>query len=207
VYAPIEPERLGMEGILRSLGTVLDAHLARGVEIRQHADGLVIRAEAVADIAARLDGIWSRFELILTHMDIVQAQIATAARRRSGHVAGPHERSLGVMGHLIDERGMRGLTLSQHPSDGAWLLWHEADDRQGLVLTLMTDDELEAGAAAASVARQPLATPVTGPRPERGRRMRRTDGWAPRAGTRSRESIPVQAGRSMLTRAGAVAEI
>ena len=122
-------------------------------------------------------------------------------------MAGPHERSLGVLGHLIDERGLRGLTLSQHPSDGAWLVWHETEDRQGLTLTLLTDDELQAADAAASLARQPIAVHGPESRQGHGRRQRRSDGRTPRPVTGARESIPVRSGLAMLTRAGAVAEM
>lgn len=207
MYASIDPDRLGMEDILRSLGTVLDSHLARRVEIRQRMDGLLVRAEAVASISARLEGTWSRLELLMTHVDLVQAEIAVAARRRAGHMAGPHERSLGMLGHLIDERGLRGLMLSQHPSTGAWLLWHEASEGQGLILTVLTEDALEAAAAATSVARQRLAARGPEARHERGLRTRRLHGRMSALGVGTRESIRVQPGRGMLAHAGAAAEM
>ena len=75
VYAPIDPEQDGMEDILRSLGAVLDTQMARAIEIRQRPDGLAIRALAVADITARLDGAWSRLEHVVTHVDLARTRV------------------------------------------------------------------------------------------------------------------------------------
>ncbi len=55
MYAPIDPEHTHMEDVLRSLGAVLDAHLARAVVIRQRGDRLTVRAQVTASISARLE--------------------------------------------------------------------------------------------------------------------------------------------------------
>jgi len=144
VYAPIDPHRGSMEDILRSLGAVLDSQLASAIRIMQKADTLVVRARAVSGITQRLDGRWSCLDHVMTHVDLVQLGIAQAARDRGGHVAGAHETSLRVMGRMIDDRELRGLTLMQHPSDGGWLLWHQVPSLDTLALVSLTDAEIVA---------------------------------------------------------------
>ncbi len=209
MYAPIDPERRQMEDILRSLGAVLDAHLARGVVIKQQDDGLIVRAHAVASIAERLEGAWAPMERVLTHVDIVQAQVAAVARRRTGHGAGLLERTLRVVGRLVDERGLRGLTLIQHASSGVWLLWHEGAGHQRATLITLTVDELLAADAAAAMARDRRARSTTGPvAVGRGQWGRRPDPEAPRSrgGYLPREMLPGRPGRGMLVPARVFAE-
>lgn len=207
MYASIDPERGGMEDILRSLGTVLDTQMARAVEIRQRGDSLVVRALAVAGIAQRLDGAWTQLEQVITHVDVTQAQIASAARDRAGHVTGPHERSLRVLGRVIDRRGLREVTLIQHPSDTAWLLWHRASGDADVTLMTLTQDELVAADAAAALVREQLATgaPESSQVRLRAQWARRSDGRAPRSRPMCgpREALRVGPGRAVLARAGA----
>ncbi|MCY7420060.1 MAG: hypothetical protein LH650_16550 [Chloroflexi bacterium] len=143
-----------MEDILCSLGALLDSRMAGAIQITQRPDTLVVRAMAVSGVTQRLDGCWSRLEHVLTHVDLVQLGVAQAARNRSGHVAGTHETSLRVIGRLIDDRGLRSLTLMQHPSDGGWLLWHEGPSLDTLALISLTSAEIMA-------ADQALVTPRT----------------------------------------------
>ena len=207
MYAPID-ERGGMEDILRSLGAVLDSHMARAVEIRQRRDGLAIRALAVAGIAERIEGAWSRLEHLVTHVDLVQAQVAATARDRLGNVAGPHERCLRALGRVIDRRGLRDVTLIQHPSDAAWLLWHRTSDGAGLTLVALTNDELLAADTAASPSREPVvpAMPTVGQEHLRGQRDRRTDGRTPRPAFGPREAIRIRPARGMLAQVAAIAD-
>lgn len=211
MYAPIDPERGGMEDILRSLGSVLDTQMARAVEIRLRGHGLAIQALAVAGIAQRLDGAWSQLEQVITHVDPVQSQIASAARDRARHVPGPHERSLRVLGRVIDLRGLREVTLIQHPSDAAWLLWHRASDDIGLTLMTLTDDEFVAADAAATLVRDQLANgaPESSQDRLRGQWARRSDGRAPRSRPMCgpREALRVGPGRALLAHAGAAGDL
>jgi hypothetical protein len=209
VYAPIDPERAGMEDILRSLGAVLDSTMARAVEIRQRADGLAIRALAVAGITERLTGGWARVEHVVTHLDLTQAHVAAAARARAGHVAGPHERSLRALGRVIDRRGLRDVTLIQHPSDTAWLLWHRTSDRPGTMLVTLTNDELLAADTVTAPARGPVGATVSELDRERLRgqqRSRHADGRALRPTPGPREAIRIRPGLGMLAHAGAIAD-
>jgi hypothetical protein len=208
VYAPIDPERGGMEDILRSLGAVLDTQMARRVEIRQRADGLAIRALAVAGIAERIEGIWSRLEQLVTHVDLAQTQVAAAARDRAGHVAGPHERALRVLGRVIDRRRLRDVTLIQHPSDAAWLLWHRTNAQAGPTLITLTQDELLAADMTAARSSEPFSAPVPRVSQERLRdqRYRRPDGRPVRPTSRPREAIRIRPGQGVLSCAGLSAE-
>jgi hypothetical protein len=212
VYAPIDLEvgdlRGGMEGILQSLGAVLDTHLARDVRIRQRPGGLAIRALAVAGIAQRLDGAWSRVEQVVSHVDLAQTQVAAAARQRAGHVAGPHEHSLRVLGRVIDRRHLRDVALIQHPSDAAWLLWHRASEQASLTLITLTNDELAAADTAAGPSREQLAAAVPEVSLERlrGQWNRRTDGRMLRPGSGPREAFRIRPGMGMLAHAGAMAD-
>ena len=60
--------------------------------------------------------------------DFVDLRLQAEARRGSGHIAGPIEQGLRVVGHVIDVRGLVGITLVQHDASGGWLLWHRAAD-------------------------------------------------------------------------------
>ena len=208
MYAPIGPEQPDMEDILRSLGAVLDTQMARAVRISQRVDGLAVRAMAVADIAQRLDGAWSQLEQLITHVDLTRTHMAAAARDRAGHVAGTHERSLRVLGRVIDRRDLRDVTLIQHPSEVAWLLWHRPSQRAGLTLITLTHDELMAADAAAHPTRAQLVQAVPGTNQERlrGQWNRLTDPRIPRQVTGPREAIRIRPGLGMLAHAGAIAD-
>jgi hypothetical protein len=211
VYAPIDPQRGSMEDILRSLGAVLDTRMAGAIQITQRADALVVRAMAVSGVTQRLDGCWSRLEHVLTHVDLVQLGIARAARTRAGHPAGPHEASLRVMGRLIDDRGLRGLTLMQHLSDGGWLLWHEVPGAETLALISLTYEEIQAADAALAVlpAQAPISVTGSSPLSVAARTARSTEDRSPRAwaGMAPREVLRIRRGRQLLTYAGAAGEI
>lgn len=208
MYAPIDPEHGGMEDILRSLGAVLDTQLARAVEIRQRTDGLAIRALAVASIAQRLDGAWSHLEQVVTHVDLTQTQVAAAARERARHPAGPYERSLRLLGRLIDRRRFRDVTIIQHPSDTAWLLWHRPSAQASLSLMIRTNDELAAADTAAGPSRDQhiAAVPAVSKDRLRGQRSRRTDGRTLRPGSGPREAFRIRPGMGMLAHAGAIGD-
>ena len=217
MYAPIDPEHRHMEDVLRSLGAVLDAHLARAVAIRQRGDRLTVHAQVTASISARLEGSWSPLEQTLTHVDIAQAQMAAAARRGAGHIAGPLERSLGAIGRIVDAHGLQDLTLIQHTSNDAWLVWHAGTGSGQATLMTLTVDELLAADAAAAVADERRIRsglePRQGPGPAHDRTWtqwgRRSDGRAPRPqlGQVARETIAVRPGRSRLAHAGAVPDM
>lgn len=202
MYAPLDPQRGSMEDILRSLGAVLDTRMATAIQIAQREDTLVVRALAVSGVTQRLDGCWSRVEHVLTHVDLVQLGMAQAARCRNGHVPGPHEGSLRVMGRLIDDRGLRGMTLMQHPSNGGWLLWHVMPALDTMALISMSDDEITAA--------------TTLPVPLRGNAVQGSDaGVAPKGVGLSvrpwgaidpRDTFRFRLGRPMLTFAGAAAD-
>jgi len=197
-----------MEDILWSLGAVLDGQLARAVEIRQRTHGLVIRALTVASIAQRLDGAWSHLEQVVTRADLTQTQVAAAARERAGHLAGPHERSLRLLGRVIDRHGLRDVTLIQHPSDTAWLLWHRTSGEASLTLMTLTNDELVAADAAAgpSPDQHVAAVPAVSQARLRSQWGRRTDERTLRPGSGPREAFRIRPGMGMLAHAGAMAD-
>ena len=118
----------GLEGVLRSLGALLDATSARGVLVREIADGLFVRSSVASDIDARLGRAAATVDRIYAPADFVELRLQAEARRGTGHIAGPIEQGLRIVGHVIDVRGLVGITLVRHdPSDG-WLLWHRAAD-------------------------------------------------------------------------------
>ncbi len=214
MYAPIDLQRRQMQDTLRSLGAVLDAHLARGVVIAQQPDGLLVRAQVVASIGDRLDGTWSRMERRLTHLDMAQAQMAAAARRTSGLRAGPIERTLEVLGRMADERDLRGLTLIQHASGNGWLAWHAGVDGRPSLLTFTLDELL------ATPATMPANDPPTRPRPvrqasgslrDRGRtfpgRALEGRGLRPQLGLAMREVLPVRPAAPVFARARGLPEM
>ena len=133
----------GYEDVLRSLGAVLDAHRARSVYIRDMGDGLLVRARVIESIDARLVGRWSSLDRTYTREAIAESRRAAVARRGSGHIAGPIERSLRLVGQQADMRSLRGLTLIQHHTDDGWMLWHEGDSDGDAELISMTACELD----------------------------------------------------------------
>jgi hypothetical protein len=199
VYIPIDPRRRQMQDILRPLGAVLDAHLARGVVITQQPDGLLVRAQVVASIGDRLDGTWSHVERRLTHLDLGQAQMAAAARRHSRQPAGPIERTLGALGRLADQRDLRGLTLVQHASGDGWLAWHTGDGGRLSVLTF-TLDELTTPFTTMIPSEPPTPSRPARPAPEPMRDRARIfagrapdgRGLRPQLASAMREALPVR---------------
>ena len=133
----------GYEDVLRSLGAVLDAHRARSVYIRDVGDGLLVRATVCESIDARIGGRWSWLDRTYTREAIAESRLDAIARRGTGHVAGPIERSLRLVGRQADMRSLRRLTLIQHHKDDGWLLWHEGDSHGNPELFSMTASELE----------------------------------------------------------------
>jgi hypothetical protein len=141
-----------LEDILRSLGALLDERQARGVVIIHVEGGLMVRARVTPTLEQRLLGDSISMERAFGRQDILEAQIAGVARRGTGHVAGPIERALRVIGRAADAQGLVGLTLIQHHTDDGWLVWHRtADGRQQL--KTFDSAELERGDAELRAAR------------------------------------------------------
>ncbi len=115
----------GYEDALRSLAGILDAHHAPAVSIREVPAGLIVRARMVATIDDRLTGRWQSLERTFS-ADAIEAERGAARERRgTGHVAGPIERSLRLLGRQADDRRLCGLTIIQHHVDDGWLVWHD----------------------------------------------------------------------------------
>jgi hypothetical protein len=154
---PVDPARpRDMEDVLRSLGAVLDTIRARAVLIREAHWGLILRAQ-VTPVQGRPDARWSPIEREMTVQDLERYQREAVARRGSGHVAGPHERSLRMIGRYIDEEHTVGITLIQHPAEGSWLLWHGTSAIDGPTLLVLEEGELsvrDARARSMRVARE-----------------------------------------------------
>ena len=112
------------EDVFRSVGAVLDAHMAREVLIRELADGLYIRARVLPSVEHRLSGHWLPLERVFTSAELLEARVAAVGRRGTDHRAGPLERALRIVGRAADERDLAGLVLIQHPTDGGWMIWH-----------------------------------------------------------------------------------
>ena len=148
--------RRDMEDVLRSLGALLDARLARDVRITETGGGLRIRARMVGGVMDRLEGRWTTAERELSRLDIQRLRVEARGRRGQDHLPGRHERSLGVVGRVIDDRGMRDVTLMEHAGRG-WLVWHSDDARARGVLTYLGEDELLAHDADVDALRQTLA--------------------------------------------------
>lgn len=139
---PIDTQRpRDMEDVLRSLGAVLDTIHARAVLIREAPWGLLLRAQ-MTPLRGRPDGRWSPIEREMTADDILRYQQEAVARRGTGHVAGPHERSLRMIGRHIDAHGIVEMTLIQHHAEGSWLLWHGTSAIDGPTLLVLEEDEL-----------------------------------------------------------------
>ena len=118
----------GLEGVLRSLGAVLDASSAQRVLIREIADGLFVRSSVASDIDGRLGRAAAPVDRIYAPADFRELRQQAEARRGTGHIAGPIEQGLRVVGHVVDVRGLVGISLVQHDPSGGWLLWHRAAD-------------------------------------------------------------------------------
>ncbi|MFN8519363.1 MAG: hypothetical protein U0667_08230 [Chloroflexota bacterium] len=131
-----------MEDALRSLGAVLDSVRASAVLIREAPWGLVLRARVAVALHDRPEGRWSPIEREMTAADVARYRQEAVARRGSGHVAGPHERSLRMVGRRIDDEHLAAVTLIQHPAEGSWLLWHGANPIDGPTLLVLEDDQL-----------------------------------------------------------------
>ncbi len=138
-----------LEDALRSLGAVLDAHLARAILIKEVDRGFVVRAQVMPALDQRIGGAWVPLERVFTDPGLAEQRRAAVARRGSGHVAGPIERALRAVGRMADEGELTGLTLIQHASDGGWLLWHQALPDGRPQLRTLTNDALEQLTAAA----------------------------------------------------------
>jgi hypothetical protein len=142
--------RRDMRDVLRSLGALLDARLARDVRISETPGGLRVRARMVGGVMDRIEGRWIAAERELSRLDIQRLRAEARIRRGRDHVPGRHERFLRVVGRVIDDRGLRDVTLMEHPGRG-WLVWHTEGASARAVLTyvgegdlLSRDDDLDA---------------------------------------------------------------
>ncbi|MBX3032049.1 MAG: hypothetical protein KF809_18035 [Chloroflexi bacterium] len=142
------------EDSLRSLGAVLDAVRARGVIIRELRSGLLVRAQVAATLQDRLDGVWRPIDRLVSRGEMARYRREALARRGTGHVAGPHERSLRMIGRHIEERGLVGMTIIQHGTEGSWLLWSAGPDEASATLAVLDDHELHFRDAAEAVRRE-----------------------------------------------------
>lgn len=133
--------RNDMQDVLRSLGALLDARLAHDVRITEVVDGLHVRAQLVAGVADRIAGRWTSSERRFTRLEVRRLQDDARRRRGQDHLPGRHERCLRMVGRVIDERGLRDVTLMQHP-EGGWLVWHTESRSARYVLTFLGEDEL-----------------------------------------------------------------
>jgi hypothetical protein len=133
--------RNDMQDVLRSLGALLDARLAEDVRITEVADGLHVRAHLVAGVADRIAGRWTISERRFSKLDLRRLQADARQQRGHEHVPGRHERCLRMVGRAIDDRGLRDITLIQHPG-GGWLLWHTDARSARFVLTFLAEEEL-----------------------------------------------------------------
>lgn len=138
-----DPRNRDLEDVLRSVGALLDGHLARAILIKEVEHGLLLRARVAATLDQRLDGTLMPLERVFGDHDLLEQQLAAVARRGTGHLAGPIERALRTIGRMIDERELAGFLLIQHETDGAWLLWHQAITDGRAELLAFTNGELE----------------------------------------------------------------
>lgn len=145
------------EDPLRSLGAVLDAVHARGIIISELRDGLLVRAQVAATLRDRLDGAWRPVERFIPQDEMARYRREALARRGTGHVAGPHERSLRMIGRHIEERGLVGMTIIQHGTEGSWLLWSAGPDEASATLAVLDDHELYFRDALEAVRREAVA--------------------------------------------------
>jgi hypothetical protein len=106
----------------------------------------------------RLDDRWTDIERVMSPDDMQRYRAEAIARRGTGHIAGPHERSLRMIGRHIDEHRLEAVTLIQDRSEGSWLMWHGTDAAEGPRLAILDGDVLlleDARAAAERQAREP----------------------------------------------------
>lgn len=142
MHLPLGRDRRNdMQDVLRALGALLDARLAHAVRITEVADGLHVRAQMVAGVADRIAGRWTSSERRFSRLEVRRLQDDARRRRGQDHVPGRHERCLRMVGRVIDERGLRDVTLIQHP-DGGWLVWHTESRSARYVLAFLAEDEL-----------------------------------------------------------------
>jgi hypothetical protein len=142
MHFPISRDRRnGMQDAFRALGALLDARLAHDIRITEVADGLHVSAQLVTGMADRIVGRWTRSERRFTRLDVRRLQADARRRRGDHHPAGRLERCLRVVGRVIDERGLRDVTLIQHPDVG-WMVWHTDGRSARCVLMFLADDEL-----------------------------------------------------------------
>lgn len=155
--------RNDMQDVLRSLGALLDARLARDVRITEVADGLHVRAHLVTGVADRIAGRWTSSERRFSRLEVRRLQADARGRRGQDHLPGSHERCLRMVGRVIDERGLRDVTLIQHPG-GGWLVWHTLARSARFVLTFLAEEELLAwsGDVASTRAATPFVDRRTG---------------------------------------------
>lgn len=166
---PSDPSRpVTGEDSLRSLGAVLDAVRARGVLIREMPDGLLLRAQVAVTLRDRLDGVWTPLERHVSQDEVIRYRQEALARRGTGHVAGPHERSLRMIGRYVDDQGLVGTTLIQHATEGSWLLWSDGDDEASARLAILEDDQLRIEDAAEAATREAAADPRVAARSRTG---------------------------------------
>lgn len=133
--------RNDMQDALRALGALLDERLAQDVRITEVADGLHVRAYLVAGVVDRIAGRWTNSERRFSRLEVRRLRADARRRRGRDHLQGRHERCLRMVGRVIDERGLRDVTLIQHPG-GGWLVWHTDTRSTRFVLTYLAEDEL-----------------------------------------------------------------
>ncbi len=132
----------GMQETLRSLGAVLDAHRARKVCILEVPDGLLVRAAVAESLDDRIVGTWQPLERLYEAAALVEQHLAAVARRGSGYVAGPIERSLRIIGCQADQQHLSRLTLIQHHTDDGWMVWHDGPQGPQSHLLALSNTEL-----------------------------------------------------------------
>lgn len=142
MHLPMARDRRNdMQDALRSLGALLDARLAHDVRITEVVDGLHVKANLVAGVADRIAGRWTSSERRFSRLEVRRLQADARRRRGQEHLPGRHERCLRMVGRVIDDRGLRDITLIQHPG-GGWLVWHTEARSARFVLTFLPEDEL-----------------------------------------------------------------
>lgn len=137
----VRDRRHEMQDSLRALGALLDARIAHDIRITEVADGLHVRAQLVSGVADRIAGRWTNSERRFSRLEVRRLQADARRRRGQDHLPGRHERCLRMVGRVIDERGLRDVTLIQHPG-GGWLVWHTDSRSARFVLTFLAEDEL-----------------------------------------------------------------
>lgn len=159
----------GMQDVLRSVGAMLDLVGARLIIIREDRDTIAVRAHVAPTLNDRIEGRWSPLERALSREDLATLRAQAVARRGTGHVAGPRERSLRMVGRHIDERSLRDVHLIEYGDEDGWLLWHHDTPHQRPALILLEGRAMRVAAATAAqerAAREALeASTLVGPRP------------------------------------------